>query len=476
MKRRKNSIQICFLLMVALCLFARAEDSEQFAKGKAIEKVNCLRSPSFSYALYLPSAYTSEKTWPILFCFDAERKGIVPLELFRNAAEKYGYIIVSSNDSASDDASVPNLQAMLAVYEDAVSRFSLDKQRMYATGYSGGARIACDLAYRYEGQFAGVIGCGAGFPTDHEPSPQTPFTFFGTVGNLDFNYFEMRVLRRKLQAAGLPFKIRVFDGGHDWPTADICTEAIEWMEIQAMKSGKREKDAALIEELFQKRLKKAEEEKINGLLHQAADEFQSITSDFKSLRDVDSVSAEASQLKEVNVVKQWEQEEAKRDQTDLDFQQKMASVNRSIRNSTRKVPKKEDVLKFLEVEELKKKAKEAKSIDDRLQAKRLLTVVAIQNGFYLPRSLWEYGDYERLELTLSIATEIRPEEPYTWYALACAEAQLGKKEQAIDALNHAVEHGFKNFEKMETDFHLRSLQDEKQFKEIVKHLKQQQAS
>jgi tetratricopeptide (TPR) repeat protein len=286
----------------------------------------------------------------------------------------------------------------------------------------------------------------------------------------------MRVLRRKLQAAGLPFKIRVFDGGHDWPTADICTEAIEWMEIQAMKSGKREKDAALIEELFQKRLKKAEEEKINGLLHQAADEFQSITSDFKSLRDVDSVSAEASQLKEVDVVKQWEQEEAKRDQTDLDFQQKMASVNRSIRNSTRKVPKKEDVLKFLEVEELKKKAKEAKSIDDRLQAKRLLTVVAIQNGFYLPRSLWEYGDYERLELTLSIATEIRPEEPYTWYALACAEAQLGKKEQAIDALKHAVEHGFKNAEKMETDFHLRSLQDEKQFKEIVKHLKQQQAS
>ena len=149
----------------------------------------------------------------------------------------------------------------------------------------------------------------------------------------------------------------------------------------------------------------------------------------------------------------------------------MASVNRSIRNSSRKVPRKEDVLKFLEVEELKKKAKEAKSIDDRLQAKRLLTVVAIQNAFYLPRSLWEYGDYERLELTLSIATEIRPEEPYTWYALACAEAQLGRKEDAIKALHQAVQYGFKDADKMESDFHLKPLQDEKQFKEIVKRLK-----
>src|SRR5262245_16449176 len=104
--------------------------AQELPKGKALEKVDCTGAHGFSYALYLPSAYTADKTWPVLFIFDADARGMVPLELFKSAAEKYGYIIVSSNNSASDDPTVPNLQAMLAMYNDATSRFSLNKQRM----------------------------------------------------------------------------------------------------------------------------------------------------------------------------------------------------------------------------------------------------------------------------------------------------------------------------------------------------------
>ncbi|MCI0447912.1 hypothetical protein L0152_32435, partial [bacterium] len=370
-------IRIFVLLICLQCALLFAQNSGELPKGKAIEKVDCTGAPGFSYALYLPSAYTSEKSWPVLFIFDAEAKGMVPLELFKSGAEKYGYIIVSSNNSASDDPTVPNWQAMVAMYNDATSRFSLNKQRMYSAGYSGGARIACDMAYRYSGQFAGVIGAGSGFPTDHDPTPDTPFAFFATVGNLDFNYYEMRLLEPKLKSAGIPYRIRVFDGEHDWPPAELCIEELEWMEIQAMKSGKREKDPALIEEIFQKRMKRAEERKASGVLHEGAEEYQSIATDFKSLRDVEAVSADATRLFESEQVKKWQQEEARRDQIDSDFRQKLASVNRSIRNTSDKVPKLQNVLEFLQVAELKKKAKEASLKEDRLQAQRLLTVVAI---------------------------------------------------------------------------------------------------
>ncbi len=362
---------------------------------------------------------------------------------------------------------------MLAMYNDATSRFSLNKQRMYAAGYSGGARIACDMAYRYSGQFAGVIGAGSGFPTDHDPTSDTPFAFFGTVGNLDFNYYEMRILEPKLKSAGIPYRIRVFDGEHDWPPAELCTEELEWMEIQAMKSGKREKDPALVEEIFQKRMKRAEERKSSGVLHEAADEYQSIATDFKSLRDVETVSLEATRLFDSEQVKQWQQEEVRRDQIDNDFRQKLASVNRSIRNTSGNVPKLEHVLEFLQVVGLKKKAKEAPLKEDRLQVQRLLTVVRIQHGFYLARGFREYGDFERLALCYSVAVEIDPDEPYLWYGLARAQAQLGEKEKAMESLKKAVDHGFKDADKIANDFDLRSLQDEKQFKKILERLKKQ---
>jgi predicted esterase len=456
-----------FYILLFLCTAISAE----LPKGKLVEKVECQAAPSFSYALYLPSAYQVEKTWPVLFCFDARADGMLPAGLFQEAAEKYGYIIVSSNNSGSDDPSVPNLQAMKAMYDDALSRFSVDKRRLYATGFSGGARTACDMGFKYPEEVAGVIGCGAGFPIDQAPSKDTPFVFYETVGNLDFNYHEMRLLRPKLESSGIPFKIRIFDGDHMWPPKEVCTEALEWMELQAMKSGRREKDAALIEALFQKRLQKAESQKTQGLLNESADEYQSISKDFESLHDVTAATSEASRLYASEEEKKWQQEEAQRDQQDVEFRQKLQSLNQSLRDSSKNVPRLETVLAFLEIPALQKKAKEAPLKDDRLEAQRLLEVVAVQHGFYLARGFREYGDYPRAALTLSVAAEIHPEEPLLWYKLAAAQAQMNEKENALASLKKAVDHGFKDAEKLENDFDFKSVRDEKQFKKVLEEVK-----
>jgi predicted esterase len=461
---------MCKVFCLALFLFLNTTVAE-FPTGKIIEKVACQGAPDFSYALYLPSAYQPERTWPVLFCFDPRANGMNPAELFQEGAEKYGYIIVSSNNSGSDDPSVPNLQAMKAIYDDALSRFSVDKQRLYATGLSGGARVACDMGYKYRGQVAGVIGCGAGFPIDTPPSKDTPFAFYETIGNLDFNYYEIRLLRPKLEASGIPYKIHIFDGEHWWPPKEVATEALEWMEVQAMKNGKREKDAALIETLFQKRLKKAESQKTEGMTIEAADEYQSISKDFETLHDVTAVNTEASRLNGSDEAKRWQQEEIQRDQLDAQFRQKLQSLNQSLRDSSKNVPKLETVLAFLDIPSLKKKAKEAPSKYDRLQAQRLLEVVAVQHGFYLARGFREYGDYPRAALTLSVAAEIHPEEPLYWYKLAAAQAQMNDKDKALSSLKQAVDHGFKDAEKLENDFDFKSIRDEKQFKKIMEQLK-----
>src|SRR5262249_28101927 len=137
----------------------KAAGLAEFPTGKIVEKVVCQATPNQSYALYLPSSYSAEKRWPALFIFDAESNGPATAELFRPAAERYGYVVVSSNNAHSDGPAQVNVDAMSAMWTDTNARFAIDPRRVYATGYSGGARAACVMARGLPGTVVGVIGC-----------------------------------------------------------------------------------------------------------------------------------------------------------------------------------------------------------------------------------------------------------------------------------------------------------------------------
>ena len=91
-------------MLVAALLGAllAAPSPETFPKGQVVEKVVVARAPGQSYALYLPSTYTSDRFWPVLYMLDARGNALVPLERFREAAERFGWILVSSYNSRSD--------------------------------------------------------------------------------------------------------------------------------------------------------------------------------------------------------------------------------------------------------------------------------------------------------------------------------------------------------------------------------------
>src|SRR5262249_61656010 len=105
-------------------------------------------------------------------------------------------------------------------------------------------RVAFQFGYALEGKIAGIIACGAGFPTNIVPTRSTPFVVFSTVGNADFNYPEMVQLTRTLDSVGVANKLRVFDGPHQWAPRELCSASIEWMQLRAMKSGMMERTDA----------------------------------------------------------------------------------------------------------------------------------------------------------------------------------------------------------------------------------------
>src|SRR4030081_1330824 len=100
----------------------------------------CAGEPNQSYALYLPANYTTEKKWPVLYAFDPGARGKIPAERFREPAEKYGWIIVASNNSRNGPMQ-PSVDAWNAMVKDTHARFAIDDDRVYVAGMSGAARL-----------------------------------------------------------------------------------------------------------------------------------------------------------------------------------------------------------------------------------------------------------------------------------------------------------------------------------------------
>lgn len=175
------------MILSALPLLASALAAD-LPKGRIVDKVVCSADPRQSYALYLPSAYSAERAWPVLYCLDPGARGRLPLERFEEGAEKCGYIVAGSHNSRNGPLA-PALEALRAMWRDTHETLGIDDRRAYLAGMSGGARDA--TAFLATGAFAGVIAQAAGFSGSVVPK-DFAFPFFGTAGTDDLNYAEMR--------------------------------------------------------------------------------------------------------------------------------------------------------------------------------------------------------------------------------------------------------------------------------------------
>jgi len=275
-------------LLFSLLVLASAGIAQDFPKGQIIDEVKCKADEKQTYALYLPSGYTPDRKWNIILAFDPRGRGRVPVAQLQAAAEKYGYIVAGSYNSRNGPMQVSQ-NAAKALIADVQARFSIDPKRMYAAGQSGGARFALDLALGSK-LFAGVIASSAGFAQPMGGGVALPFVVFATAGTEDFNYLEMRRFDRQLTS---PHQVRIFVGDHTWLPSDLAVEALEWFEIQAMKSGLRPRDEAMIERVFAMRKARIAAEPDKGETYYDTLE---LAVDFKGLRDVSGFEKAAETL------------------------------------------------------------------------------------------------------------------------------------------------------------------------------------
>ncbi|HEX5134225.1 MAG TPA: hypothetical protein VFW81_02435 [Thermoanaerobaculia bacterium] len=463
-----------FLLLFAVLIPAGAAPTaraESFPTGEIVPRVVCEADPEQTYALYLPTSYTATRTWPLLYLYDPRKRGALAAERFREAAERYGWILASSNNTMSDGPMAPNVAAINAMWADASRRFPVDPRRVYAAGFSGGARTACLLAQRMDGRIAGVIACGGGFADGSPPEKGMPFAVFGTVGNVDFNYGEMRRLDRTLAKLGAKHRLAVFDGPHSWCPAPVCAEGVEWMELTAIKSGARPKDSVLVERLLRERLERAAALERAGRAVDAFLRYAEAVEDFAGLTDTKSADAARMRLEELPAVRKELADEERREEKEARSFERLWSDLKAALGSDPPAPLKA-IVNQVQVGRLRRDAGPGRPEPDRLSAARVLEQLYVQTAFYLPRDFASKHDFLRAELSTRIAEELKPDRAgAVWYDLACFRAVAGDRRGALGSLRTAVKKGFRQVDLIETDPDLASLREEKDYRAIVEELK-----
>jgi len=435
--------------------------------GKIVERVVCQADPSESYSLYLPTSYSADRRWPILYCFDPDGTGRNPIDQFAPAAERFGWIVVGSWTSRNGYLTA-SVNAAKAMWADAHKRFSIDDGRNYFAGYSGGARVSTRIATACTDCVAGVVVCGAGFPGDLKPSAATKFAVFGTVGTDDFNFPEMRKLEDDLSALKVPNHFETFLDGHVWATPELCAVALGWFELQAMKTGRRGRDAALVDALYGETLARAKALEAANDLPGAHHTYRSAAVDFAGLRTVAEATARAEELAERSEVRNARKREADQVRKQGEMAARIVDLGNAVAESGHDAAALTMQLRGA-FDEVRAKAKAPADSEERRIARRARhEIIAYYNeGGMLARIAKDYDKAEHLLTTMSL---ILPESPYPHHSLARVFALKGDRKRALAALDKAVSLGLKKVEMFRDEPDLASLRGTPEFEALVERL------
>lgn len=236
---------------MGLALAAGFLPAEELPRGRLIERIVTSADPDQSYAIYLPSGYSPERKWPILYALDPQARGHLPVQRFAAAAEKHGFLVAGSNNARNGPLDAVRA-AIEAIYVDTHQRLSIDDAQMYVAGFSGGARVA--LAWARNGVIAGAVVCGAAFGA--EVPQQIPPKVYFAAGVDDFNYYEMHRASRELAKRNAVQRFVEYSGGHEWLPEELAADALAFFKGESPPGAARDlkhlaKAAAKYEELME---------------------------------------------------------------------------------------------------------------------------------------------------------------------------------------------------------------------------------
>lgn len=188
-----------------------------------------------TYELFVPKKLASRKAAPLIVFAPPSPKSNVG-RLWKDACEKHGVILAGVHNVANRTPMPKRIRIVMDVLDDVRRRFKIDPDQTYISGFSGGGRVACSIAFALPEYFGGVIPVCAGGNLRKESWLRhrviSRVSIAQLTGERDFNRGECeRLHQTEMDEVGVRCKTWVVPNlGHGIPNSGVLDEALTWLE------------------------------------------------------------------------------------------------------------------------------------------------------------------------------------------------------------------------------------------------------
>ncbi|MBL6449827.1 hypothetical protein JMN32_26180 [Fulvivirga sp. 29W222] len=444
MKRLFFKLYLLLFALTIITFLARGTSlyAQKYPKGQVVDTVWCAGDTSQSYALYLPSNYNPQYQWPAMIVFEPAARGGLPVNKFMSGAEELGYILIGSNNSRNGSWEIA-FNAADAIFLDIFDRFSIDPDRVYTSGFSGGSRIATSVAVITD-KIAGIVACGAGYPNvpQYQPTVNSKFVYCALVGNQDMNYLEHLKVAEDLKGKGISNNLIIFPAGHQWPPASFLKESLYWLEFQFYRRGVETNSSFSHEKLYDLMKYRADSVFQKGNFVEALRIYKCLEESFQEYIDLKSITEQISTIERSKELKKQQRKKVKLNSLEMSYRFKMGEAFTEL-TFTRFKSGNDTSLKDMdwwknEIDQFKRMAGK-RDVYKSNMALRVLNMIwarCAETSFtYASRQ-----DYEMAMILNEIWLYVEPESVWGHWSMARLFAQTGDVDGTIEHLKAVKEY------------------------------------
>ena len=400
--------------------------------GRVVARATSGPDSTQTFAIYYPLSYSAERRWPVLFVMDPRGRAMLALGLFASAAERHGFVVLSSYNTLSDGALEPNIGAINAMLSAAQTSIAADVSRLYIAGFSGTARIGWNFELEAPKNFAGLFAAGAApwfDDTLSRPLLRTPgFALAMTAGTADFNWAEVRSAQEQLRRDRVPVRAEYFDGPHGWPPLSAIDRGLAWFKMLGMLGGRWPTDTAWMARQVQSEIRYADSLESAGHVFNAAEALAALSNAIVGRREHPEVVTRTTAMAARPAVVEMRRRLAELDVRDLERGQRLSATLADIRRDPKRANP-QDIIRRLDIAELKRFSTQGDSIE-RPWAQRVLARTQVFLGFYEPRYYLDQRQPIGAVAMLEAVASISPLGPQHCALLAQAAALMSESERA----------------------------------------------
>lgn len=426
----------------------KMEVIEEFKAGTIINKIKCKKTAG-NFSLYLPFNYSKDKKWPVIYFFDSHARGKMPLELYKEIAEKYGYILIGSNNSKNGiDYQITN-QMIDELLNDTYQRLSLDYRRIYLCGFSGGAKVAGNYAFS-SNNINTIIGCSAPQPFLNTFN-NSSIKYVAVIGKEDFNYYDVIEQKSYFESKNIKTFFLEFNGIHQWPPLSTMDDVICWLELNSIRE--KTVDSTIIDINKYYTIKNNELNKIKNNTLAFAKVAENLINYFDGLVEINMLKTNYNkfihsenyrlEINQINEIKNKEMQ-FRQEYTNAIFTQDIHWWHKTISN-------------------LEKKSSNTLQTE---MNKRLISYLGMM-CYVICNSSLNKNDLENLEKTIHIYQMVDKSNPDQNYFSSCLYLKKNEIEKSFTYLTEAVKLGYFDRENLEQNPLFNPIKNINRFKQIL---------